>query len=40
MLKKIFEHSLRMLRDKFNKDIIVTNCDTLIDVNYKNLGIS
>ena len=26
-----------MLRDKFNKDIIVTNCDTLIDVNYKEI---
>ncbi len=29
--------SLSMLRDKFNKDIIVTNCDTLIDVNYKEI---
>ena len=26
-----------MLRDKFNKDLIVTNCDTLIDVNYKEI---
>ena len=29
--------SLSMLTDKFNKDIVVTNCDTLIDVNYKEI---